>query len=285
MRGEKTTENQDGEEWGRIDSTYRAFTGTNVHGEIIILDSMKKDLPRETVYAFNNNDTVATYDMDMDVWHPNRAKMASIVCEVLPFDKTENLSILDLGVGTGYLSHRVIEAFPHAKILAVDAAGLMIEGAKLRLKDHLEQVTFQTSTFQELPDKLNTLSNLDAVVSSLALHHLYSEEKLTLFKYIHSVLKPHGWFVNCDVFKTADAVLEARFRRLHYQGIQERTQKIKRQEKSLDQISSELFEKETKDGDHLLPLGEDLQLLVDAGFRTAECFWKEYREAVYGGIK
>ena len=31
---------------------------------------------RETVFAFNNNDIVATYDFDMDVWHPNREKMA-----------------------------------------------------------------------------------------------------------------------------------------------------------------------------------------------------------------
>ena len=246
---------------------------------------MKKDTLRETVYAFNNTDTVATYDIDMDVWHPNRVKMASIVCEVLPFDRTENLSILDLGVGTGYLSRRIIEAFPNAKIVAVDAAELMTDKAKLRLKDNLEQVTFQISTFQELPDKINTISHLDAVVSSFALHHLYREEKLILFKYIRSILKPNGWFLNCDIFKTADAVLEARFRRLHHQGIQERTRKIKHQEKSLDQISSALADKEKKDGDHLLLLMDDLQLLAEAGFRTSECFWKEYREAVYGGVK
>lgn len=246
---------------------------------------MKKDTLRETVYAFNNTDTVATYDIDMDVWHPNRVKMASIVCEVLPFDRAEKLSILDLGVGTGYLSQKIIETFPHAKIVAVDAAELMIDKAKLRLKERLEQVAFQISTFQELPDKINTISGLDAVVSSFAIHHLYREEKLRLFQYIHSKLKPHGWFVNCDVFKAADAVLEARFRRLHHQGIQERTRKIKRQEKTLDQISSELTDKEKKDGDHLLFLADDLQLLAESGFRTAECFWKEYREAVYGGIK
>ncbi|MCF6154558.1 MAG: class I SAM-dependent methyltransferase [Candidatus Brocadia sp.] len=248
-------------------------------------DMMKKNALRETVYAFNNTDTAATYDIDMDVWHPNRFKMASIVCEVLPFDRAEKLSILDLGVGTGYLSQKIIETFPHAKIVAVDAAERMIDKAKLRLKDRLGQVTFQISTFQEVPDKINTISGLDAVVSSFAIHHLYREEKLRLFHYIHSILKPYGWFVNCDVFKTADAVLEARFRRLHYQGIQERTRKIRHQEKTLDQISSELAEKEKKDGDHLLFLMDDLQLLAESGFRTAECFWKEYREAVYGGIK
>src|SRR3990167_8095235 len=128
---------------------------------------MEKSVLRETVYAFNDNDTVATYDSDMDVWHPNRAKMASIVCEILPFNREGNLKFLDLGVGTGYLSRRIIEAFPRATIVAIDAAALMIEKAQIRLQDRLKQVTFKLSTFQELPDKENTLSNPDAVISSL----------------------------------------------------------------------------------------------------------------------
>ncbi len=246
---------------------------------------MEKDTLRKTVYAFNNVDIVATYDFDMDVWHPNRAKMASIVCEILPFQRTESLNILDLGVGTGYLTHRIIEAFPNAKVMAVDAAELMVEKAKLRLQDHLKQVSFQISTFQELSREGNTFSHLDAVVSSFAFHHLYREEKLMLFRYIHSILKPNGWFVNCDIFKAADPALEARFRYFQYLGIQQRIKRINHQEKSIDQISSELAEKEKKDGDHPLRLTDDLQILEEAGFRTVECFWKEYREAVYGGIK
>src|SRR4030067_2436155 len=226
---------------------------------------MEKTALRETVYAFNNNDIVATYDFDMDVWHPNRAKMASIVCEILPFHKDGNLKFLDLGVGTGYLSRRIIEAFPHTTIIAVDAAELMIEKAKIRLQDHLKQVTFKLSTFQELPDKENTLSNLDAVISSFALHPVYRQEKLTLFKYIRSILKPNGWFINCDIFKTSDAVLEARFRYLHHLGIQQRIKRIKDTEKPLDQISSELAEKEKKDGDHPLFLPVTFQALQQPG--------------------
>src|SRR3990170_6624163 len=103
---------------------------------------MEKSVLRETVYAFNNNDIVATYDFDMDVWHPNRAKMASIVCEILPFNKEGNLKFLDLGVGTGYLSRRIIETFPNATIIAIDAAGLMIEKARIRVENHVKQGKF-----------------------------------------------------------------------------------------------------------------------------------------------
>jgi ubiquinone/menaquinone biosynthesis C-methylase UbiE len=246
---------------------------------------MKEENLRESVYAFNNTDIVASYDSDMDIWHPNRAKMASVVCEILPFGRTERLIFLDLGTGTGYLSHRIAETFPHAVIIAVDAAELMIEKAKLRLRNYNNRMTYYVSPFQELSDEKFPLPHPDAVISSLALHHLYKEEKLKLFRYIYSILKAGGWFINCDILKTADPFLETRFRYLHYLGIQQRTMSVKNRETTLEEISSRLAEKEKKDGDHPLFLSEELQLLTEAGFPAAECFWKEYREAVYGGKK
>ena len=245
---------------------------------------MEAEVLQPTPYAFNTAETVATYDLDMEVWHPNRAKMASVVCEVLPFQNTTTLRFLDLGAGTGYLSHRVLERFPYATAIAVDAADLMLEKARARLQRYSERVTFRVATFQELPDKAGDLSGLDAVVSSLALHHLFEEEKLALFRYIRSILKPYGWFVNCDIIRTADAVLEARYRRLHHEGIRERMMRLRHQDVTLDGVSAVLTAKEQKDGDRPLLLADDLHFIKEAGFRTAECFWKEYREAVYGGI-
>ncbi|MFQ5687733.1 MAG: class I SAM-dependent methyltransferase [Candidatus Scalindua sp.] len=246
---------------------------------------MAETTQRETAYAFNNSDIIATYDLDMDVWHPNRDKMISVACEVLPFNRPDNIRILDLGVGTGYFTHKVIEIFPNASVIAIDAAGLMIDKAKLRLKGHLEQITFKTAMFQELPDKEKGLSGIDAVVSAFALHHLLREEKLRLLQYIYSILKPKGWFINCDIFNAVDPALETLFRRLLYKGTQERTLSLKHQEKSLDQITLEYTSKEKRDGDNPLSVTEDMQLLSEAGFRMVDCFWKEYREAVYGGTK
>ena len=240
---------------------------------------------RDTAYAFNNNDIIATYDLDMDVWHPNRKIMASIVCEILPFDKSDNIQVLDLGVGTGYLSQKIIEGFPNASIVAIDAAEMMLDKAKLRLKGQLGQVTFKTLTFQELSNEEIGLSGIDTVVSAFALHHLLREEKLRLFQYIHSILKPDGWFINCDIFNATDPAIEALFRRLLYKGTQERTLSLKHQEKSLDYIATEYTSKEKRDGDNPLSITEETQLLTEAGFRMVDCFWKEYREAVYGGTK
>jgi Methylase involved in ubiquinone/menaquinone biosynthesis len=246
---------------------------------------MPENNQRESVYAFNNSDIIATYDLDMDIWHPNREHMASIACEILPFDRSENIRILDLGVGTGYLTHKIIEVFPNTSVVAVDAAEMMIDKAKIRLKEQLGQITFKAASFQELPDKVKDITGLDAVVSAFALHHLLKEEKLKLFQYVHSILKPNGWFINCDIFNAVDPAVEALYRRLLYKGTQERTLSLKDQEKSLEYIASEYTSKEERDGDNPFSITEETQLLTEAGFRMVDCFWKEYREAVYGGTK
>ena len=246
---------------------------------------MNKKTQRDTAYAFNDSDIIATYDLDMDIWHPNRKIMAAIVCEILPFDKSDNIRILDLGVGTGYLSQKIIEAFPNASIIAIDAAEMMIDKAKIRLKGQLGQVKFEIATFQELSNKEIDLSGIDTVVSAFALHHLLREEKLKLFQYVHSILKTDALFVNCDIFNATDPAIEALFRRLLYKGTQERTLDLKHQEKSLDYIATEYTSKEKRDGDNPMSVSEETQLLNEAGFRMVDCFWKEYREAVYGGTK
>ncbi len=246
---------------------------------------MNEKTQRDTAYAFNDSDIITTYDLDMDVWHPNRKIMASIACEILPFDKSANIQVLDLGVGTGYLSHKIIKTFPNVSIIAIDAAELMIDKAKIRLKDQLGQITFRIATFQELSNNEIDLSGIDTVVSAFALHHLLREEKLRLFQYVHSILKPNGWFINCDIFNATDPAIETLFRRLLYKGTQERTLNLKHQEKSLDYIATEYTSKEKRDGDNPLSIAEETQLLTQAGFRTVDCFWKEYREAVYGGTK
>ena len=86
-------------------------------------------------------------------------------------------------------------------------------------------------------------------------------------------------------FNAVDPALEALFRRLLYMETQERTQNLKHQNKSLDQIASDFTLNEKRDGDNPLFLTEDMQLLAEAGFCMIDCYWKEYRGTVYGGIK
>lgn len=97
--------------------------------------------------------------------------------------------ILELGVGTGITSRRVLLRHPGASLVGIDerepmllAAGLDADLRVSRLEDPLPEGPF------------------DLVVSCLAIHHLDATGKRELFRRIAVVLGPLGRFVLGDVF-------------------------------------------------------------------------------------
>jgi tRNA (cmo5U34)-methyltransferase len=99
--------------------------------------------------------------------------------------------VLELGVGTGETSRRVLDAHPGVELIGIDesadmlaAASAQVEGADLRVS-RLED---------PLPD-----GSFDLVVSALAVHHLDGEGKADLFARVADRLRPGGRFVLGDV--------------------------------------------------------------------------------------
>lgn len=96
--------------------------------------------------------------------------------------------ILELGVGTGMTTKRVLAAHPQARLVGIDESEAMLAEADIagdlrvsRLEDPLPEGPF------------------DLVVSCLAIHHLDAEGKRDLFRRIAAVLRPGGRFVLADV--------------------------------------------------------------------------------------
>lgn len=107
---------------------------------------------------------------------------------------TEGLAvrrILDLGVGTGETSRRLLLAHPEARVVAIDSdekllriAGEQLgERADLRLGD----------LFEPLPH-----GPFDLIVSSLSFHTLRPADRSRLFTRAHRALRPQGRIVIAD---------------------------------------------------------------------------------------
>ena len=239
---------------------------------------------QQSVAAYDDVARVAAYDAKMEIMHPNRRKMAEIVGAILPFPRAAEITILDLGTGTGFLAAQLLEIFSRAQVLAVDGAGAMMQQAQARLGHKSQRLTWKICSFQELAHA-SDLPELNAVVSSFALHHLSAAEKLALYRALLPKLRAGGWLVNADILLASHADIEARFQTLRQLGIQQRLREQTGEEKSLPAIAAELAELEQTDGDQPLQLDIDLNLLKQAGFRAVDCFWKETREAVWGGLK
>src|SRR5919198_2705195 len=110
--------------------------------------------------------------------------------------------ILELGIGTGETTRRVLAHHPDAHLVAIDSSRSMLEEARRAFPD----ADLRASRLQDpLPE-----GPFELVFSALAVHHLDAAGKADLFRRVAAVLAPGGRFVLADVVvpeRPEDAVI------------------------------------------------------------------------------
>lgn len=240
---------------------------------------------RRGIDAYDLPQRVAAYDADMELMHPNRAKMVQIALEVMPFPLEAPLKALDLGVGTGYFTERFLGRFPQAKVYALDGAKAMVDLAKARLGSREKSVSFRVGDFRDLGELLAGVDSFDVVYSSYALHHLTGDEKTSVVREAVSLLRPGGWLVNADIVVAETPDVERRIQEIRVSGIVERARGLDPRFGDHEATRRFLDDLEAREGDQPRTLKDDLRVLHDAGLHDVAVFWLEYREAVIAGCK
>jgi tRNA (cmo5U34)-methyltransferase len=238
----------------------------------------------DSVRAYDLPSRVTAYDSDMEIMHPLRSKMAGVLLEVLPWDPSAPLRCVDLGVGTGMLTARVLDAFPYATILAIDGAAAMVDLCRARIGPSAARVDFLVADFQSIPRDRIAPASLDVVFSAFALHHLTRPAKRDLIVRALGWLKPGGWFLNADLVVARNPRVEQRIQALRETGIVGRACGDPRF-LSRESTRAYLDQLESSEHDQPLTLEDDLATARDAGLASVEVFWKEPRETVWGGPK
>jgi len=100
-------------------------------------------------------------------------------------------TILELGIGTGETTRRILELHPEAHLTAIDSSAEMLERARADLPDSDLRLRRLEDPLPEGP--------FDLVVTALAVHHLDGAGKQALFRRVRDVLRPGGRFVLADV--------------------------------------------------------------------------------------
>lgn len=126
-----------------------------------------------------------------DELHLKQIEGKEKIVEFIPKD-TKN--IIDLGAGTGLQLIKVYKEFPEIKTTAIDVSDEMLK--KLAERNISDNITIINESFFDYEFGLN----IDAVISTQALHHFDSNDKLTLFKKVYNCLKNGGVFINEDYF-------------------------------------------------------------------------------------
>lgn len=115
------------------------------------------------------------------------------------------------------------------------------------------------------------------VVSSLALHHLVTDdEKKAFYQKVHQGLLPGGCFYNADVVLGASEHLQSAY--------MQRWKEFMQRQISEDEVENIWLRKYSEE-DRPAQLVQQLTWLSDIGYRNVDVLWKYYNFAVYGGTR
>jgi tRNA (cmo5U34)-methyltransferase len=186
---------------------------------------------------------------------PRRTEGESVLLEIVPRDAGR---VLDLGTGDGRLLDLLRRDRPAMDGVGIDVSTLMLEAAKRRFAD---QGRFEFLE-HDLAAPLPALGTFDAVVSSMAIHHLEDDRKRALAAEVFDVLAPGGVFANFEH-------VAAPTRRLHVAFFAAIGEPLEHEDPS----------------DRLLDVETQLRWLREVGFDDVDCYWKWREMALLAGVK
>ncbi len=223
------------------------------------------------------NTIKAHFDREAKLFDKNLVRFAPVYDEsiealvsVLPFSKGAKIRVIDLGCGTGNIARAVLEKYPRASVLCFDLSEKMIELARAKLKNY-KNVEYRIGDIRDF----RFPAKLDAVISSLVLHHVQGEGKLRLFRRIYNSLAKGGVFYNADIIQGSSRKLQDVYR--------EKWINFMRKQCTPAEIRRTL--KNHRREDRPAVLMKELAELSRAGFRELDVVYKWYGFSVYGGVK
>jgi cyclopropane fatty-acyl-phospholipid synthase-like methyltransferase len=138
----------------------------------------------------------------------------------------------------------LLAEYPGSSATCVDMSETMLAAAGKRFAGD-ERVSFVT---HHLDDPLLFLGPYDAIVSSLAIHHVADERKRALYAEVAGLLAPGGIFANLEIVAAPTQELHDRWR---------------------DEMGAR-----DDPSDVLRDLESQLTWLRDAGLEQVDCIWK-----------
>ena len=187
--------------------------------------------------------------------YPRRAEGESALLDHVPRDARR---LLDLGTGDGRLLALLQVERPQMLCVGLDFSELMLEAARLRFAgdQRIELVR------HDLAEPLPALGRFDAVVSSMAIHHLEHERKRSLYGEVFDLLEPGGVFANFEHVASPT-------HRLHLAFFAAIGEPLEHEDPS----------------DRLLDVETQLAWLRELGFDDVDCYWKWLEMALLIGVK
>ena len=216
------------------------------------------------VLAEQYDDLFVSHMYDYDVTH-------EMILTMLPFSSTRPVRVLELGVGTGNLTQKILTRFPHSTVVGYELSEPMLAQARAKL------AAFEARLQLCQGDISQTVfpGPFDAVVSAIAVHHVPPPSKPILFHRLYPALHPGGVLVLGDAFEAATPALGDTYRRLIAAELARR---------GVDTAASDAYRNRSgPSGGASTQVQAYLRWMQQAGFVNVDCVWKHFgRAVVYG---
>jgi trans-aconitate methyltransferase len=207
------------------------------------------------------------YDSRIRTFIPHYEEMLDAAASAIGGLRRRAPVIVDLGIGSGALAARCLARARTARVVGIDEDAGMLALARKRLPDRLNTVS---DNFVSA-----ALPRCDAIVASLALHHVPTRAlKTTLYRRCATALSARGVIVIADCCLGATRESRARHRAA-WRG------HLKR---SYSAAEATAFLRAWAKEDTYFPLADEIAMLKLAGF-TTEVRWRRKCFAVIVGRK
>ena len=233
-------------------------------------------------------------DTNAEIWHSaemvqrwvkeataqerNRAEQRRLMADLLPFGDDQEFTFLDLGAGTGAASRAILERHPRATAILADFSAQMMAAGEAEMQPfagRYRTVEFDMTT-GEWPAGIP--AQLDAIVTSMCVHHLTDDRKQGLFGEIFEHLVPGGWYFNFDPVSPPDPAVEQIWQRI---SDRENPEAAHRRAHRTPEEQAR-WENHVR---YIIPLDRQLTFLRSAGFAGIDIFWKKLENVIYGGYR
>ncbi len=214
---------------------------------------------------------LSEYDRRIRTFIPNYEEMLAEVAATMSLVEKKQPIIVDLGIGTGALAARCLQVSPQARLVGIDSDADILALARRRISQkRAPQPTLIHGNFLE-----NSLPRCDAIIATLALHHIAeANTKQRFYAKCLAALRRGGILANGDCFMAENARLSQRY--------MEMWQRHLRRFYSLRQARG--FFNTWADEDTYFPLVQELAMLKAVGFEV-EVIWRRAPFAVMMGRK
>jgi tRNA (cmo5U34)-methyltransferase len=227
---------------------------------------------------WKSEEVVQHWVAEAEAQERHRAAQRRLMAVLLPFGEDEEFTFLDLGAGTGAASRAILELYPRSTAILADFSAEMMRAGEPQMQPfagRYRYVEFDMTT-GHWPDEIPEA--LDAVVTSMCVHHLTDERKQGLFAEIFDHLAPAGWYFNYDPVSTNDPAVEATWQRVSDHEDPELA--ARRKHRTPEQQAR--WDNHVR---YIIPLDQQLEYLRAAGFRGIDVYWKRLENVIYGGYR